>query len=83
MDLRRRRLGHRLGRWLELQQGERSAEEETEYRLLSWSIDFVDNGRACELATKLNRDFPINQIANRRIDEETSTWVEEELVAAC
>jgi len=82
-DERRRRLGDDFDRWLGLAQRDRNGDEDREYRLLSWSIDFVDRPRSGELAGKLDRPFAINQEANRQICEEMSAWAEEDLVAKC
>ena len=71
-DERRRRLGDDFDRWLGLARRDRNAAEEREYRLLWWSIDFVDRPRSRELAGKLDRPFAINQEANRQTFPEIS-----------
>jgi len=78
----RRRAGVQ-GRLDELSGRERTPEEEHEYRSLTWSSDFADPGRAVELASSLDRPFPINLSANQQLGGEVKTWSEPDLRHRC
>jgi proline iminopeptidase len=59
--------------------------EEREAAVLQWSAEFVDPGRATELAARMATPwFAINQECNRTINDELKReWREPELEAAC
>ena len=59
--------------------------EEREAAVLQWSTEFVDPGRATELAERMATPwFAINQECNRTINDELKReWREPELEAAC
>ncbi|HUC05248.1 MAG TPA: alpha/beta fold hydrolase [Acidimicrobiales bacterium] len=78
---RARRLGPDRERWQQLATSTRTPEEESEYRRLSWSVDAADRERAVVLAASLDRPFPVNTEANRRITDEMATWDEADLGA--
>ncbi|HEY3144094.1 MAG TPA: alpha/beta hydrolase [Acidimicrobiales bacterium] len=79
---RRRSLAERL-RLTDLELRQRTAAEEHEFRVLTWSPDFARRATAAELAASLDGPFPINMEANRQLGAETNGWVEAELAERC
>lgn len=62
--------------------GERSRDEELEFRALSWFTDFADPVDGWRWALEGARvDRPINWVANRALMAETDTWADEDVLA--
>jgi proline iminopeptidase len=81
---RERRLGADYERWNELSEiQERSAEQETEFRRLQFSVDFADPERAAALGMTFDRPFEINWVANRAIAREVTALREADLAERC
>jgi proline iminopeptidase len=60
--------------------GTRNAEEETEFRALSWFTDHADRQQAWTWALEEAAvPYPINFAANRAINAETDSWSDEDL----
>ncbi|MER5636286.1 alpha/beta hydrolase [Kitasatospora sp. NPDC002227] len=71
----RERLGDRLGRWAQLKDSERTAEEDRELCVLQWSTDFVEPGQAMAHAERMATPwFGVNFECNAAINAETRAW---------
>jgi proline iminopeptidase len=63
---------------------QRSAEEEREYLIATWEVDYVDRSTAVASATRfLHEGFAVNYECNRQLSDEIGAWEESDLVMKC
>ena len=83
LEADRRRTPAERARLSALTDRTRTPAEESEFRLLSWLPDVASRDRAADLIAQLDEPFALNLDANRQMNAETKTWVEDDLVTRC